>query len=108
MIFTKKKDNGIKLSEFAYKLAASTKRKEAYRRSIRNIAHKIEAFEKEAGIILYSNSITENNANDFVHFLKMQNLRQNTVSSILQNIHTNPLRANSEEVLEESAQNGMR
>jgi integrase len=82
-LFSKSKAVSVcRATSFTYEYVRKSKRSDTYKRRYRNVANKLEAFEKLRDVEIMSNSFTPEMAEDFIYFLKGQNLMQNTIRQL--------------------------
>lgn len=86
-IFFKNKPITCEATAFIFEYTRKSKRSNPYKRRYRNIANKLVAFEKSRGAKIMSNSFTCDMVEDFIYFLKNQNLRQNTIRQLYDGIY---------------------
>jgi integrase len=84
--FNKNKPVTCEVIVFIFEYARKTKRSTAYKRKYRNIANKLAAFEACRGINIMSDNFTAEIAEDFIYFLKNQDLKLNTIRQIYEGI----------------------
>lgn len=80
-LFNRDKPRICEAVPFIYDYARRSKRSDAYKRTYRCIAKKLEDYEKSRGVRVCSNTFTDSVAEDFIVFMKDKNLMLNTVSS---------------------------
>ena len=79
-LFRKKEVEQKKLTDFIYSyIVKANHSAPRYKGAYRNLARHIKQFETQTGLILYTNSITESVAEEFISYLKNRNLMLNTV-----------------------------
>ncbi len=96
-LFNKKKGR-IKLTDFIYKYISNSKKGDLYKNSYRNVANHLLNFEKKTGILIYTDSFSEQVAEEFILYLKTEGrikgstnskglgLMQNTIKTIIDKI----------------------
>ncbi len=84
--FTKNKPVTCEATGFIFEYVRKSKRSNAYKRRYRNVANKLSAFENSRGIKIMSDNFTCDIAEDFIYFLKNQNLMQNSIRQLYEGI----------------------
>ena len=75
ILFNKKEDKKVLLTDFIYLFVSKSKRANDYKRRYRNVAKHIANFQTRTGIVMYADSVTENIAEEFIAYLRSDNVR---------------------------------
>lgn len=93
-LFQKKSVKTKKLTDFIYEyLSKSRGRTIAYKRVYRNIARHLDAFNRQTGLPINTDSFTEPMAEEFVEYLKSKNMMLSTISRSISKVKASISRA---------------
>ncbi|MDR2293186.1 MAG: site-specific integrase [Prevotellaceae bacterium] len=74
------------MTDFIYEYLSKSARSMAYKRQYRNIARHVRMFSDVSGIIINTNSFTEQVMEEFVAYLRSKNLMMSTIRNIRQKV----------------------
>ena len=80
MNFFTKKSKTCQAVAFIFDYARKSRRNETYKRAYRCVARHLRSYEVDRNITIYSNTFSDNTAEDFIDFLKEKNLMLSTIS----------------------------
>ncbi|MDR2291978.1 MAG: site-specific integrase [Prevotellaceae bacterium] len=83
-----KKKAAKKMTDFVYEYLSKCRRGKEYKYHYQNIGRHVENFVKHSGVEVYTNSFTEQLAEEFIAYLRSKELLANTVKSICRRVTT--------------------